>query len=97
MAKIAKGKKGRGATKSRRGLGNRIIIPRRKTSALNGLDEIPYKDVDMLRNYLTERGRILPRRITGNSAKTQRSLRQAIKRARNIALLSFSDGFVEPA
>lgn len=78
----------------RRGLGNRIIIPRRKTSELNGLDEIPYKDVDLLKNYITERGRILPRRITGNTASTQRMLRNAIKRARNIALLSFSEGFV---
>ncbi len=88
-----RGKKGTGANR-RRGLGNRIIIPRRKTSELNGLEEIPYKDVDLLKNYITERGRILPRRITGNTASTQRALRNAIKRARNIALLSFSEGFV---
>lgn len=78
----------------RRGLGNRIIIPRRKTSELNKLDAIPYKDVDLLKNYLTERGRILPRRISGNTATTQRALREAIKRARNIGLLSFSEGYV---
>jgi small subunit ribosomal protein S18 len=78
----------------RRGLGNRIIIPRRKTSELNKLSAIPYKDVDLLKNYLTERGRILPRRISGNTASTQRALREAIKRARNIALLSFSEGYV---
>jgi small subunit ribosomal protein S18 len=78
----------------RRGLGNRIIIPRRKTSELNKLTAIPYKDVDLLKNYLTERGRILPRRISGNTATTQRMLRTAIKRARNIGLLSFSDGYV---
>jgi small subunit ribosomal protein S18 len=75
-------------------LGNRVIIPRRKTSALNKLTEIPYKDVELLRGYITERGRILPRRISGNTATTQRALRQAIKRARNVALLSFSEGFV---
>lgn len=74
--------------------GNRIIIPRRKTSQLNKLDEIPYKDVDLLKNYLTERGRIIPRRITGNSARTQRALTTAIKRARCIALLSFAEGYV---
>jgi small subunit ribosomal protein S18 len=87
---MARGK----TTARRRGLGNRIIIPRRKTSALNKLTEIPFKDVELLKNYLTERGRILPRRITGNTASTQRALRLAIKRARNIALLSFADGHV---
>ena len=74
--------------------GNRIIIPRKKTSELNKLEEIPYKDVDLLKNYITERGRIIPRRITGNTASTQRALTTAIKRARNIALISFSEGFV---
>ncbi len=94
---MARGRgKGRGKTGTtrKRGLGNRIIIPRRKTSELNNLAEIPYKDVELLKNYLTERGRILPRRITGNTARTQRALKRAIKRARNIALLSFSDGYV---
>jgi small subunit ribosomal protein S18 len=84
----------RTAAPRRRGLGNRVIIPRRKTSALNKLTEIPYKDVELLRGYVTERGRILPRRITGNTATTQRALREAIKRARNIALLSFSEGYI---
>ncbi len=90
--------KGRGKNKRistrRRGLGNRVIIPRRKTSELNKLSEIPYKDVELLKNYITERGRILPRRITGTTARTQRMLRNAIKRARNIALLSFAEGYV---
>ena len=86
--------KGKGKSTRRRGLGNRVIIPRRKTSELNKLSEIPFKDVELLKNYITERGRILPRRITGNNAHTQRMLRNAIKRARNIALLSFSEGYV---
>lgn len=86
--------RGRSSSPRRRGLGNRVIIPRRKTSALNKLTEIPYKDVELLRGYITERGRILPRRISGNTATTQRALREAIKRARNIALLSFSEGYV---
>ncbi len=89
----ARGRGKRTATR-RRGLGNRVIIPRRKTSELNNLSEIPYKDVELLKNYITERGRILPRRITGTTARTQRMLRNAIKRARNIALLSFAEGYV---
>ena len=91
---MARGRAAKPATARRRGLGNRIIIPRRKTSELNKLKAIPFKDVELLKNYLTERGRILPRRISGNTARTQRQLREAIKRARNIGLLSFSDGYV---
>jgi small subunit ribosomal protein S18 len=51
---------------------------------------IDYKDVRTLRNYLTERGKIIPRRIYGNCAKHQRQLTEAIKRARQIALLPYS-------
>jgi len=51
--------------------------------------KIDYKDADMLRKFITERGKILPRRITGTCAKHQRALAQAIKRARIIALLPF--------
>ena len=94
MARARAKAKGKGGAARRRGLGNRVIIPRRKTSELNKLSEIPFKDVELLKNYITERGRILPRRITGNSARTQRMLRTAIKRARNIALLSFAEGYV---
>jgi small subunit ribosomal protein S18 len=85
--------KARTATR-RRGIGNRIIFPRRKTSELNALPEVPFKDVELLKQYITERGRIVPRRISGNTAKTQRALTLAIKRARCIGLLSFSEGFV---
>jgi small subunit ribosomal protein S18 len=86
--------KKKATTTRRRGLGNRVIIPRRKTSEINKLKAIPFKDVELLKSYVTERGRIIPRRISGNTATTQRALRQAIKRARNIALLSFSEGYV---
>jgi small subunit ribosomal protein S18 len=48
-----------------------------------------YKDVDTLRYFVTERGKIIPRRITGNCALHQRALTVEIKRARNIALLPF--------
>ncbi len=50
---------------------------------------IDYKDTKIMRYYLTDKGKILPRRMTGACAKHQRSLTEAIKRARNIALLSF--------
>jgi len=51
--------------------------------------KIDYKDADTLRRFITERGKILPRRITGTCAKHQRGLALAIKRARMIALLPF--------
>jgi small subunit ribosomal protein S18 len=53
-------------------------------------EAIDYKDINKLRKYVTERGKILPRRISGNCAKHQRELTIAIKRARNIALLPFT-------
>lgn len=53
-------------------------------------ESIDYKDINKLRKYITERGKILPRRISGNCAKHQRELTVAIKRARNIALLPFT-------
>lgn len=51
---------------------------------------IDYKDVGLLRHYVTERGRIIPRRITGATAKHQRMLTRAIKLARQIALLPYA-------
>ena len=52
-------------------------------------NEIDYKDVAKLKKYVSERGKILPRRITGNCAKHQRALTVAIKRARHIALMPY--------
>ena len=52
--------------------------------------EIDYKDVAKLRRYISERAKILPRRITGTCAKHQRQLTTAIKRARHIALIPYS-------
>lgn len=52
---------------------------------------IDYKNIKLLKGYLTERGKILPRRMTGTCAKHQRELTEAIKRARNIALLAFAE------
>jgi small subunit ribosomal protein S18 len=52
--------------------------------------EVDYKEAQKLRRYMTDRGKILPRRITGNCARHQRQLTVAIKRARNLALLPFT-------
>ena len=57
---------------------------------IDGVERIDYKDVSKLRKYITERGKIIPRRISGNCARHQRQLTIAIKRARNIALLPFT-------
>jgi small subunit ribosomal protein S18 len=54
------------------------------------VESIDYKELGRLRKYITERGKILPRRISGNCAKHQRQLTVAIKRARNVALLPFT-------
>jgi len=55
----------------------------------HGLVAIDYKDEDLLRRFITERGKIAPRRNTGTTAKYQRLLATAIKRARHLALLPF--------
>ena len=54
-------------------------------------DQIDHKDIPTLKNFLTERGKIIPRRISGNCARHQRALTAAIKQARNIALLAFTE------
>jgi len=56
---------------------------------INKIDVVDYKDVAVLKRFLTERGKILPRRQTGNTAKQQRMVSSAIKRAREMALLPF--------
>jgi small subunit ribosomal protein S18 len=56
---------------------------------VNKIKHIDYKDTDLLRKFISERGKILPRRVTGTSAKYQRQLTRAIKRARTMALLPF--------
>ena len=56
-----------------------------------GVKEIDYKDLSTLKNYITESGKIVPSRITGTKARYQRQLATAIKRARYLALLPYSD------
>ena len=65
--------------------------PRRKVCAfcVDKIEYIDYKDTDLLRRFISERGKILPRRVTGTSAKNQRKLTVAIKRARIMGLLPF--------
>ena len=57
---------------------------------------IDYKDPRTLRSFISERGKIVPRRISGNCAKHQREITEAIKRARNIALLPIAAGHIMP-
>ncbi|MFT5592999.1 MAG: small subunit ribosomal protein S18 [Oceanicoccus sp.] len=56
-----------------------------------GVAEIDYKDLEVLKGYVTETGKIVPSRITGTKAKYQRQLATAIKRARYVALLPYTD------
>ncbi|MEG6584388.1 30S ribosomal protein S18 [Dendrosporobacter sp. 1207_IL3150] len=66
--------------------------PKKKVCSfcVDKVEAIDYKEVGKIRRYTTERGKILPRRISGNCAKHQRQVTLAIKRARNIALLPFT-------
>ena len=81
------GPRGRGG-----GRGRRFYPPRRRVCAfcVEKRSVIDYKNVGMLRRYITERARISPRRRTGTCARHQRILAEAIKRARQIALLPFT-------
>ena len=56
-----------------------------------GVDEIDYKDIETLKQYISETGKIVPSRITGTKAKYQRQLAKAIKRARYLALIPYTD------
>lgn len=84
--------KGRGRGGGRRDGARRFFPKRRKACKFlaEKIDYIDYKDVRLLSQFVSERGKILPRRMTGTSAKYQRELIRAIKRAQNIALLPFT-------
>ncbi|HZW82350.1 MAG TPA: 30S ribosomal protein S18 [Candidatus Deferrimicrobium sp.] len=66
--------------------------PRKRVCSfcVDKVESLDYKELNKLRKYITERGKILPRRISGNCAKHQRQVTLAIKRARTIALLPFT-------
>ncbi len=90
MAEERNGRPDRGDRDFSRGRNRR---GRRRVCAfcVDKVDYIDYKDAAKLRKYITERGKILPRRISGNCAKHQRSLTEAIKRARIVALLPYTN------
>lgn len=74
------------------GAGRKVFFRRRKSCPFShpNAPEIDYKDVKLLSRYISERGKIVPSRITSVSRKKQRQLSKAIKRARNLALLPYS-------
>ena len=66
-----------------------MAIYRRRLSPLKTTDTLDYNDVELLSKFLTEQGKILPRRVTGLTTKQQTKLTKAVKRARVLALLPF--------
>ncbi len=66
--------------------------PRKKVCSfcVDRIDEVDYKDVEKLKKYVSDKGKILPRRVTGTCAKHQRKVTMAIQRARHIALLPYT-------
>jgi small subunit ribosomal protein S18 len=80
---------GRDGDERGRGRGGKFFVKKKVCKFCTQKLKIDYKDADGLRRFITERGKILPRRITGTCAKHQRALAEAIKRARVIALLPF--------
>lgn len=80
---------GRGG--SRDGKKRMMRTPRSKVCMFckDGVDYLDYKDITKLKKYVNDRGKILPRRVTGNCAKHQRMITVSVKRAREIALLAF--------
>jgi small subunit ribosomal protein S18 len=91
MGRNAKAK-GKGKDGKRRERGNNLF-KRRKFCRFTaeGVKEIDYKDVDILKDFVQENGKIMPARITGTKARYQRQLGTAIKRARFLALLPYTD------
>ena len=61
----------------------------------NVITDIDYKDVKLLRRFVTDQGKIMPRRVTGTSAKMHRKLVREIKKARNIALMPYTNTSIE--
>lgn len=90
-SKAGKGRGGRGAR--REGRGSRALFRRRKFCRFTaeGVKQIDYKEIDVLKEFINENGKIIPARITGTSAKYQRQLAVAIKRARFLALIPYTD------
>jgi small subunit ribosomal protein S18 len=88
-----KGKfKGKGKGKDGRKKGN-ALFRRRKFCRFTaeGIKQVDYKDINILKDFINENGRIIPARITGTKARFQRQLSIAVKRARFLALLPYTD------
>ena len=66
-----------------------MLTNKQKLSPLSADQKIDYKDIDLLKLFVTEQGKILPRRATGVTVQQQRQIAKAIKRARTLSLLSF--------
>ena len=78
-----------GDDRGRGGKGGKVFFKKKVCKFCAQKMKIDYKEADTLRRFITERGKILPRRITGTCAKHQRALALAIKQARSIALLPY--------
>nr|YP_009314734.1 Ribosomal protein S18 [Neoizziella asiatica]SCW23189.1 Ribosomal protein S18 [Neoizziella asiatica] len=66
-----------------------MALYNKKLSPLNNTEVLDYKDIDLLRKFITDQGKILPRRSTGLTSKQQKKLTKAIKQARILSLLPF--------
>ena len=86
------GSKGKGKDKGKE-RSNRPLFRRRKFCRFTaeGIKEVDYKDIEILKDFINENGRIIPARITGTSAGYQRQLSTAVKRARFLALMPYTD------
>jgi small subunit ribosomal protein S18 len=81
--------------KKKRNFFQRDRLPTRPCPIIHaGIDDIDYKDIELLKMFITDKGKIIPRRISGLSSRSQKKLTRAVKQARNIALLSFSEGYI---
>ena len=76
---------------------NKPFFRRKKSCPFSGTDaqEIDYKDVKLLRRFINDQGKIMPRRVTGTSAKMHRKVVRAIRRARSIALMPYTESGLE--
>jgi small subunit ribosomal protein S18 len=94
MATMGRGRgKPKGKVGGRRGQQQNALFKRKKFCrfTVEGVEQIDYKDIDTLRDFIQENGKIMPARLTGTKAHYQRQLNVAIKRARFLALLPYSD------
>lgn len=93
-SRFGKGKlKGKGKGSPRRGNQQNALFKRRKFCrfTVEKVEQIDYKDIDTLRDFINDNGKIMPARLTGTKAHYQRQLDTAIKRARFLALLPYTD------